>query len=70
MTILHKSEKIALFANKTAIREAVAEQNAIMGFVKDITATAIELRAMVLAYGVRPHENFLSQGIIGARNEA
>lgn len=59
----------ALFLDKKAIQKIVAEQNELMGFVPDPTATAEKAQAMMRALGIRPEENVLSSGIIAARDE-
>jgi len=57
------------FVDKKLIQEIVAEQNELMGFVPDPTATAEKAREMMLALGVRPEDNLGSRGIIAARDE-
>ena len=59
----------ALFIDKREIQRIIAEQNRLMGFVPDPTATAEKAQAMMLAHGIRPEENLLSSGIIAARDE-
>jgi hypothetical protein len=69
MTQVAKPSHKALFLDKTEIRRIVAEQNRLMGFVPDPTATAEKAQEMILALGVRPEDNLLSSGIIAARDE-
>jgi hypothetical protein len=69
MTAISNRNPKSLFADKKRLQQLVAEQNALIGLVRDPTATAAESRAMILAEGVRPEENLFSCGIISARNE-
>ena len=69
MAAVRKPDVKELFADKRALRNFIAEQNALIGFVKDPTATAEEAREMILADGVRPEGNLFSRGIIEARAE-
>jgi hypothetical protein len=57
------------FIDKKVIQRIVAEQNELMGFIPDPTATPEKVQAMTLALGIRPEENLLSCGIIAARDE-
>lgn len=59
----------ALFIDKKAIQQIVAEQNALMGFVPDPTATPQKAQEMMLKLGIRPEDNLGSSGIIAARDE-
>jgi hypothetical protein len=70
MAVIPEPAVSTLFADKMAIQEAVAEQNALIGFVKDPTATPEKAREMMLALGIRPEDNEFSRGIIAARDEA
>ena len=57
------------FADKAELRRIVEEQNKLMGFIPDPTATAAKSRAMSIALGIRPEDNIMSSGIIAARDE-
>jgi hypothetical protein len=57
------------FVDKGLIQKIVAEQNELMGFVKDPSATAEKAQEMMLALGIRPEDNLFSCGIIAARDE-
>jgi hypothetical protein len=57
------------FVDKKLIQRIVAEQNRLMGFVPDPTATAEKAQAMSLALGIRPEDNIMSSAIIAARDE-
>jgi hypothetical protein len=69
MAVVPETNANALIADKKAIQEIVAQQNALMGFVKDPTATPQKAREMMLALGIRPEDNEFSQAIIAARDE-
>ena len=64
-----QQEARRFFVDKKLIQKIVAEQNELMGFVPDPTATAEKAREMMLALGVRPADNLGSSGIIAARDE-
>jgi hypothetical protein len=64
-----KSEPRGLFADKATIQKLVEEQNTLMGFVKDPTATPQKAREMMRALGIRPEDNEFSRRIISARDE-
>jgi hypothetical protein len=68
MAVVPETNANALIADKKSIQEIVAQQNALMGFVKDPTATPQKAREMMLALGIRPEDNEFSQGIIAARD--
>ena len=57
------------FADKSEIRAAADEQNALIGFETDPNATPERTREMMLALGIRPEDNEFSRGIIAAREE-
>lgn len=63
----------ALLADKTELRRLMAEQNELMGFIPDPTATAEKAQAMTAAclqaQGLSPEDNIASRGIIAARDE-
>jgi NAD(P)H-nitrite reductase large subunit len=69
MAVARKKGVEALFADKKAIQEIVAQQNAKIGFVKDPDATPQKAREMMLAGGIRPEDNEFSRAIIAAREE-
>jgi hypothetical protein len=69
MTQVAKPAHRALFLDKTEIQRVVAEQNKLMGFVPDPTATAEKAQEMMRALGIRPEDNLFSRGIIAARDE-
>jgi hypothetical protein len=69
MAVIPEPAASTLFADKKAIQAAVAEQNALIGFVKDPTATPQKAREMMLALGIRPEDNEFSRGIVAARAE-
>ena len=69
MAVVPRPRKRGLFADKKEIQRIVAEQNALMGFVKDPTATPQKARAMMRALGIRPEDNEFSRMIIAAREE-
>jgi len=69
MAVRRKADLNALFADKKLIQEIVAEQNLLMGFVKDPTATPQKAREMMRQLGIRPEDNEFSREIIAARNE-
>lgn len=58
-----------LFVDKERMRRIIEEQNALLGFVPDPTATAEKVRAMMLAEGIDPNSNEFSRGIIEMREE-
>ena len=58
-----------LVADKQAIRDAVAQVNADMGFVPDPTATPQKVRELMRALGIRAEDNIFSCGVIAARDE-
>ncbi len=63
-------EGLRAFAiDKSRIREIVAEQNRLMDFVPDPTATPAKARELMRACGVRAEDNIFSCGIIAARDE-
>ncbi len=55
--------------DKSALQQAIAEQNQRMGFVKDPTATADKAQALLLAQGIIPEDNIASCEIIAMRYE-
>lgn len=57
------------FADKKEILRIVEEQNRLMGFVPDPTATPEKAQQMMIALGIRPEDNIFSCGIIAARDE-
>jgi hypothetical protein len=67
MAAVSQPDASNLFADKKAIQEVIAEQNALMGFVKDPTATPQKAREMMLALGIRPEDNEFSRAIIAWR---
>ncbi len=69
MAVARKTDMRRLFADKKMVQRMVAEQNALMGFVKDPTATAEKAQEMMLADGIRPEDNIFSRGIIEARED-
>ena len=69
MTQVRKADHRAMFLDKTEIQRIVAEQNKLMGFVPDPTATAEKAQEMMRALGIRPEDNLGSRGIIAARDE-
>ena len=64
-----RQETRRFFVGKKLIQKIVAEQNELMGFVPDPTATAEKAQAMSLALGIRPEDNMMSSAIIAARDE-
>jgi hypothetical protein len=69
MAIAPKRPRQGLLADKKALQELVAQQNAQMGFAKDPTATPQKAREMMRALGIRPEDNEFSRAIISARDE-
>jgi hypothetical protein len=59
----------SLFADKKALQEIVAQQNAAIGFVKNPNATAQKARERMRARGIRPEDNEFSREIIAMREE-
>jgi hypothetical protein len=57
------------FIDKTRIREILTEQAKKDGRLLEPTMTPQELRARMIAMGVRPEDNIFSCGIIAARDE-
>lgn len=57
MAIIERDINKSVFADKDEMRRLVAEVNARMGFVPDLTATVEKVRAMMQAEGVRPEDN-------------
>jgi hypothetical protein len=69
MTQIARPNHRVRLLDKTEIRRIVAEQNKLMGFDPDPTATAEKAQEMILALGIRPEDNLCSRGIIAARDE-
>jgi hypothetical protein len=69
MTETVKKNFREFFIDKEKIQKIVAEQNRVMGFVPDPTATPQKAREMMLALGIRPEDNLGSSDIIAARDE-
>lgn len=57
------------FADKQELKAIMEEQNALMEFVPDPTATPESIRAQMRALGIRAEDNIFSCGIIAARDE-
>lgn len=57
------------FLDMEPILKIIDEQNRLMGFVPDRTATPQKARQLMLDQGIRPEDNLFSSGIIAARNE-
>jgi hypothetical protein len=55
--------------DKHALQKAVADLDARMGFVPDLTATAERAQALMQARGIRPEDRFLSSEILRMRHE-
>jgi hypothetical protein len=55
--------------DKTEIQRVVAQQNAEMGILPDLTATVHKARELMLALGIRPEDDLGSCGILSAREE-
>jgi hypothetical protein len=68
MAVRRKADLNAPFADKKRIQELVAEQNLLMGFVKDPTATPQKAREMMRQLGIRPEDNEFSREIIAGRD--
>jgi hypothetical protein len=69
MTETAKKNIREFFMDKKKIQKIVSEQNRVMGFVPDPTATPQKAREMMLALGIRPEDNLGSSDIIAARHE-
>lgn len=69
MTDIAKKNARAFLVDKKEVQRIVAEQNKLMGFVPDPTATPEKAQAMTRALGIRPEDNVLSRDIIAARDE-
>jgi hypothetical protein len=66
MAVTEQATK-SMFIDKEMIRRIIEEQNALIGFVPDPTATVARARARMLALGIRPEDNIGSRGIIEER---
>lgn len=69
MAVVHKLDVRELFADKEALRRILEEQDAKTGFVPDPNVTAEQVRAMMLADGIRPEDNEFSRELIRMREE-
>ena len=58
-----------LVVDKIWLQQAVAEMNQQIGFHRDVKATALQSREMILAEGVSPDDNLFSCGILASRDE-
>jgi hypothetical protein len=58
-----------MLIDKSALRKAMAELNARIGFTPDPQATPEKVRAMMEADGIRAEENVFSREIIRMRYE-
>lgn len=58
-----------LVIDKRALLEKIDALNKRVGFVRDETVTVEQVRAMMIADGIRPEENVFSRDIIRARYE-
>ncbi len=56
-----------LFVDRRKIQQALAELHADIGFVPDHSATLEEIRARMIAEGVRPEDNSASREMIALR---
>ena len=56
--------------DKTLLRQAVAEQNAKVGFIPDPTATAEQAQHLMKEQGVRAEDNIGSCAILAEREGA
>jgi hypothetical protein len=63
------NKNTTLFLDKKVLRKIVKEQNELIGFTPDPSATPEKAQEMTLALGIRPEDNLLSCGIIAARDE-
>ena len=59
----------SMLLDKTLVQKLVDEQNRLIGFAPDPSATPEKVQAMTRALGIRPEDNLLSCGIIAARDE-
>lgn len=57
----------SMFVDRRALMKARAEFHEATGFVPDNSVTVQEIRARMVAEGVRPEECLFSRGIIAAR---
>ncbi len=67
MEVAHRPDAQQWFSDKEALRELIEEIDAKAGIVGEPTMTAQELRAMLIARGIRPEDNLLSRDIIRAK---
>lgn len=67
MTTVPKGLRETLHADKEALMRILAQQDALTGFVPDRTMTIQEVRAQMIAEGVRPEDNIASCEIIQQR---
>jgi hypothetical protein len=69
MAVIREVETPQWFAEKQAAARILAEGDERTGFNFDPTATPAEVRALMLAQGIRPEDNIFSRDIIRARYE-
>jgi hypothetical protein len=69
MAVARKPGIEDLIADKEALRKLLEEQDARIGFVPDPTVTPEQVRAMLLADGIRPEDNAFSRELIRMRGE-
>ncbi len=58
-----------VFADKDEMRQLVAEVNERMGIIPGPVRTAVEVREMMLADGIRPEENAFTTELMRMRYE-
>ncbi len=69
MIVVCKPDIKELIADKAALRKIQEEQDTRTGFVPDPTVTPEQVRAMMLADGIRPEDNEFSRELIRMREE-
>ena len=69
MAVIRKPNVRELLADKEALRRILEEQDAQSGFVPDPNVTPEQVRAMMLADGIRPEDNEFSRELIHIREE-
>lgn len=62
-----RAEAKSMFVDRRAILKALAELNAAIDFVPDDSATLEEIRARMVAEGVRPEDNEGTREMIALR---
>jgi hypothetical protein len=67
MAIANGTDTRQWFSDKEALRELIDEIDSKGGIVGKPKMTAQELRAMLVAQGIRPEDNLLSRDIIRAK---